>query len=207
MKKLIIKSFLFACIFTNTISAQLNVRGSLYLEGTYNGKNLFIKNSYGPGGMGYCVNQTLVNGKPTKNKINGDMFMVDLTSLGLKTGENVKIEILYSKDCTPRLKPLILNPGAITTNNEANKENASFTIEGIYSFQNIFISNPAGPNGKGFGLKEIIINGKPLTTNFNLPTFEIDLFALNLKNEESVKIEFKYLKGYDPTILNPEALK
>ena len=133
--------------------------------------------------------------------------MVDLNSLGLKTGENVKIEILYNKDCTPRLKPLVLNPGAITTSNEPNKENASFAIEGTYLFQNIFISNPAGPNGKGFGLKEIIVNGKSLATNINLPTLEIDLFALNIKNEEKVKIEFKYLKGYDPMILNPEALK
>jgi hypothetical protein len=176
------------------------------LEGQYNGKNLFIKNTYGKGGVGYCVMETKVNGKTTTDEINADMFMIDLVSLGLKNGEKIKIEIFHKEGCTPRSKPLILNPGAISISRETEKGVASFVIEGKYNYQNIFVSNSVGLNGKGFGIKEIKLNGKTISTNINLANLQINLLSMNFKDNDHIKIEFKYAIGYDPMIVNPEGL-
>lgn len=205
MKKL---NLIFALIsFLNFSSnAQLNIIEQKIIEGHYNGKNIFVRNSYGEGGIGYCVREILVNGKTTKDEINGDIFMIDLSVLGLKIGDPTTVNIVYGQNCTPRTKPLVLNPGALISNSNKEVKDDSFILEGGYIFQSLFIVNQVLPNGKSYGLKEVIINGKPYTGNINLPNIEIDLFPLKFNYYEKLKIEFKYAKGYDPTIINPEAL-
>lgn len=194
--------FLFA---TLSIGAQTPATKQINLSGKYNDKNIFVRNSYGAGGIGFCVKEISVNGKTTKDEINADVFMIDLASLSIKNGDEVTVIIKFDTTCTPRTKPLILNPGALlTSKNESNEE--QITIEGGYSYQNIFLVNSKTKNDKDFGIKNITINGKPFVSNINQATIEIDLFGLKLNYNDKIKIDIRYTKGCDPTILNPEAL-
>lgn len=195
-----------ALIITTSVNAQSKINEQILIEGKYNGKNIFVRNTFGEGGVGYCVREVLVNGKTTKDKINGDLFMIDLNVLGLKIGESTTVSVVYGQNCTPRKKPLILNPGALISNNTNSSKEDAIVLEGGYNYQNLFIVNQMLPNGKSFGIKEIVINGKPFTGKLDLANIEIDLFPLKLNFNDKVKIELKYTKGYDPTIINPEAL-
>jgi len=83
---------------------------STTLEGEYHGKNLFVQNPFGEDGIGFCVKTVLVNGKVTSDEINSAAFEVDLAAMGLKEGDNVKVEITYSPGCKPKiLNPEVLN--------------------------------------------------------------------------------------------------
>ena len=59
MKKFILY-LLFCFTGVNFVSAQ---GGVIILEGNYQGKNLYIQNPFGSGGVGFCVTEVKVNGK------------------------------------------------------------------------------------------------------------------------------------------------
>lgn len=175
----------------------------LFTEGIYNGKNLMVKNAYGQNGMGYCVTKVFVNGQITKDGINADIFQVNLEAAGIKKGDKVQVDIMYQMMCTTRPAPLLMNPGALLN---AEAKDGVIILEGKYLSQNIFISNPIVPETKLGSIKEVIVNGKTAATNINSSFFEVDLIKLDLAINAKVKIEIKYAKAYDPTILNPEAI-
>lgn len=197
-------------ILSSTINAQTKQESdSIIIEGLYNGKNILVKNSYGAGGIGFCVNGVKLNGKYTRDEINANIFAIRLTDYKLKQGENVLVKITYSKNCSPLVKPLVLNPGALI-NLKSKVAETVFTLEGKFQWQNLFISNAKLNNGKGFGLKEIIINGKTTISNLNTELIEINLTKMGIDEKwedgKPLKIEFKYIQGADPVIINPEAI-
>src|ERR1041385_1086611 len=57
------------------------------VKGTYNGKDIFIKNSFGGNGIGFCVSQVNVNKNITTDEINDGVFRVNLELHKLKLGE------------------------------------------------------------------------------------------------------------------------
>lgn len=108
MKKWILKSF-GIIVFTIILSSCGNKEkeeGAIVLEGKYNGKNIFIQNPFGPDGIGFCINQIMVNGKITSDEINATSCEIDFTALPVKQGDNIKVEILHKKGCSPK----VLNP-------------------------------------------------------------------------------------------------
>lgn len=198
MKKQLVKMVIAICVLTINAYAQNKPTETIVMEGTYLGKNPVIKNSYGPEGRGFCVTETKVNGKVTKDEINANMFQIDLAAAGIKEGEKVKIEISYLKGCAPLSRPMIIDPAAFMNNN-------TVTIEGIYMWQNLFVINPYVSKTE-YSIKEVLVNGKTISTKIDADILEIKLQAMNLKENEKIKIEFKYSKGLDPIILNPEAI-
>lgn len=198
MKKKLLKTVIAACLLTINATAQNRSTETLIIEGQYAGNNIFVKNSYGPEGKGFCVTETKVNGKITKDEINANMFQVDLAAAGIKAGEKVKVEISYLNGCAPLAKPMIINPNALISNNV-------LTIEGIYMWQNLFVINPHISKTE-YSINEIKVNGKAISTKTDRAILEINLQAMNLKEIEKLKIEFKYDKGFDPILLNPEAI-
>ncbi|MBA2611218.1 MAG: hypothetical protein H0U95_04550 [Bacteroidetes bacterium] len=198
MKKQVLKTLIAVCILSLNNYAQNKPTENITFEGYYSGKNVFVKNSFGASGVGYCVAETKVNGNVTKDEINANLFQIDLSAVGLKQGEKVKIEISYYKGCTPLSKPMIINPAVLANSN-------TFLIEGTYLWQNLFVINPKTTDGK-YGIKEITVNGKIITRKIDSDIFEIKLQVMDLKEDEKIKIEFKYEKGCDPIILNPEAI-
>jgi len=79
---------------------------SIILKGHYNGNNLFVKNPMGPDGLGFCVNEIMINGNRTSDEITSENIEIDLKASGVREGHEITIEIKHYKGCEPK----ILNP-------------------------------------------------------------------------------------------------
>jgi len=80
--------------------------GVLTVEGSYQGKNIYIQNPFVTNGVGFCAFEVSVNDKVTTDEVNSSSFEVDLSALKLSSGEKVVIKVKYKDDC----KPKVVNP-------------------------------------------------------------------------------------------------
>jgi len=99
IKKIIL--FALASLFISNTFA-----GVLTLEGSYQGKNIYVTNPFVSTGVGFCAFEVSVNDKITTDEVNSSSFEVDLSALKLSIGERVVIKVKYKDDC----KPKIVNP-------------------------------------------------------------------------------------------------
>lgn len=105
------KQLFFIC-FLSLISYS-GFAGVLIVEGKFQNKNIFIQNSFGGQGVGFCATEIKVNGKITTDEVNSSAFEIDLNSMNIKPGQKVVIEIVHKSDCTPVvLNPEVLKPRA-----------------------------------------------------------------------------------------------
>ena len=85
--------------------------GVIILEGNYQGKNLYVQNPFGSGGVGFCVTEVLVNGNITTDETNSSAFEIDFKSHKLAIGEKIEVKIKHKEDCRPKvLNPEVLKP-------------------------------------------------------------------------------------------------
>jgi len=80
--------------------------GSLSIEGTYQGKNLYVQNPMDDEGFGYCATKVTVNGDIMPGGTNTGAFEIDFSIFNIAIGEPVFIVIQHNDGC----KPKILNP-------------------------------------------------------------------------------------------------
>src|ERR1700745_1336106 len=107
MKKLIY-TFLFAFLASGLAFGQ---GGVIILEGNYQGKNLYIQNPFGNGGVGFCVTEVLVNGNVTVDETQSSAFEIDFKPHNLKIGDKIEVKIKHKTDCKPKvLNPEVLKP-------------------------------------------------------------------------------------------------
>ena len=99
IKKIILSAFTF-------FIANISYAGVLTVEGSYQGRNIYIQNPFVTNGVGFCAFEVLVNEKPTTDEIMSSSFEIDLAALKLSVGEKVVIKIKYKDDC----KPKVVNP-------------------------------------------------------------------------------------------------
>lgn len=85
--------------------------GVITLEGNYQGKNLYVQNSFASSGVGFCVVEVKVNGEITTDEWNSSAFEIDFMSRQLNIGDPVKIEIKHKDECQGPVR--VLNPEAI----------------------------------------------------------------------------------------------
>lgn len=85
----------------------------------------------------------------------------------------------------------------------ANKE---LLISGIYQGENLFVVNPFSPNGVGFCVSEVLVNGQMSTDEIQSSAFEIDLSLYGLEIGSKLDIVIKYKENCSPEILNIEAV-
>lgn len=106
--------------------------GVLTLEGTYQGKNLYVQNPFAQGGVGFCVFEVVVNGKPTQDEVASSSFEIDLASLKLSIGEKVVVKLNYKDDC----KPKIVNPEDLKVRStcEIVPQSAKVNKDGTFSW-------------------------------------------------------------------------
>src|SRR3954471_6660023 len=88
---------------TSRLISQSNV---IVLEGNYQGKNLYVQNPFGSGGVGFCVTEVKVNGNITTDEIPSSAFEIDMKPHKLNIGDKVEVKIFHKEDC----KPKVLNP-------------------------------------------------------------------------------------------------
>jgi hypothetical protein len=79
---------------------------SLSIEGTYQGKNLYVQNPMDDEGFGYCATKVTVNGDIMPGGTNMGAFEIDFSNFNIAIGEPVFIVIEHHDGC----KPKILNP-------------------------------------------------------------------------------------------------
>jgi hypothetical protein len=96
---------LFIFIFLTSIISTSKA-GVLVVEGKFQNKNIYIQNSFGGNGVGFCTTEIKVNGKITTDEVNSSAFEIDLVSMNIKPGQKVTIEIVHKNDCAP----IVLNP-------------------------------------------------------------------------------------------------
>ncbi len=91
---------------------NFNLKASvLIVEGKFQNKNIYIQNSFGGSGVGFCATEIKVNGKITTDEVNSSAFEIDLTAMNIKPGQKVIIEISHKSDCMPVvLNPEVLKP-------------------------------------------------------------------------------------------------
>ena len=88
------------------LSSSLAFSASLSIEGTYQGKNLYIQNPMDDDGFGYCATKVTVNGDIMPGGTNMGAFEIDFANFNIAIGESVFIVIEHNEGC----KPKILNP-------------------------------------------------------------------------------------------------
>lgn len=106
------KQFYLLIILSLTfITKGFSQGGVIILEGNYQGKNLYVQNPFGSGGVGFCVNEVLVNGNITTDETNSSAFEIDFKPHKLNIGDKVEIKIKHKEDCKPKvLNPEVLKP-------------------------------------------------------------------------------------------------
>lgn len=83
----------------------------------------------------------------------------------------------------------------------------TIVLEGKYQQKNLYVINGIAPEGVGFCVFEVTVNGDVTSDEVNSSAFEIDLSIFGLKLGDNVVIAIKYKDGCDPRVLNPGALE
>lgn len=96
--------------------------GVIVLDGKYQGKNLYVRNSFASSGVGFCVMEVKVNGSTTTDEWNSSAFEIDFSSQELKIGDPVHVEIRHKDACKSSVK--VLNP-------EVLEPTSTFEIQSI----------------------------------------------------------------------------
>lgn len=87
--------------------------GVIVLEGFYQNRNIYVQNSIGGYGVGFCVYEVRVNGEVCTDETNSSAFEIDLKQHGLEIGAPVVIMIKHKDDgCLPK----VINPDALKPN-------------------------------------------------------------------------------------------
>ncbi len=104
------KKTLFA-VFSLFVSTVSFATGVIVLEGTYQGKNLYVQNPFASSGVGYCVQEVRVNGNVTTDEVASSAFEIDFRNLQLKIGDKIEVKITHKDECKPKvLNPEVLKP-------------------------------------------------------------------------------------------------
>ena len=121
------------------VVAVFNLNASvLILEGKFQNKNIFIQNSFGANGVGFCATEIKVNGKITTDEVNSSAFEIDLAAMNIKPGQKVVIEISHKSDCMP----VVLNPEVLKPRPTFEVVNMNINASGILKWT---AKNESGP--------------------------------------------------------------
>lgn len=108
--------------------------GALSVEGTYQGKNLYVQNPMDDEGFGYCATKVTVNGDVMPGGTNMRAFEIDFSQFNIEIGEPVFIVIEHHDGCKPKImNPEVLLPRSTFTVKAMNitqDGNLTWTTEG-----------------------------------------------------------------------------
>jgi|ERR1043165_1928754 hypothetical protein len=76
-------------------------QNKVILQGSYQGKNLYIQNPYSTDG--FCTEKVLVNGKEVKTELASTAYVIPLDSMGFKLDDTLYVEIFHKNDCKPKV--------------------------------------------------------------------------------------------------------
>lgn len=123
---------------------NVTVFAALSVDGTYQGKNLYVSNPLDDEGFGYCATKVTVNGDIMPGGTSMGAFEIDFSLFNIEIGEPVFIVIEHNEGCKPKiLNPEVLRPrstftvkemkisddGKLTWTTEGERGKLPFTIE------------------------------------------------------------------------------
>lgn len=103
-----------------------NLHAKLSVEGSYQGKNLYIQNPQSDDGFGFCVTKVTVNNNILPGGTGRSAFEIDFSVFNLNIGDKVFIEIEHEEGCTPK----ILNPEVLLPKSTFNVSELSVSKDG-----------------------------------------------------------------------------
>ena len=104
--------------------------GVIFLEGNYQGRNLFIQNPFSEAGVGFCVFEVTVNNMIATDEINSSAFEIDMNNFGLSIGDPVVVRIRHKDGCTP----VVLNPEVLRPKSTFDIVRQSISPDGLYTW-------------------------------------------------------------------------
>jgi len=93
-------------LFLMFLATSVASFAALSVEGTYQGKNIYVQNPMDDEGFGYCATKVTVNGDIMPGGTSMGAFEIDFSIFNIEIGEPVFIVIEHNEGC----KPKILNP-------------------------------------------------------------------------------------------------
>ncbi len=183
--------------------------GEVYLDGTYQGDNLYIQNQYNSSTNSFCIIELYVNNKKmAQDELSSSAFEIDLSAY--KIGEYISIKIVHKDYCKPRiLNPEVLNSKSTfeiiqfiseenrvkwTTKNESSNE--PFIIE---QFRN----NKWVPIGKVIGIGPEGFNNYTLEVTHHSGVNKYRLKQKDLGNKYRYSTPVEYISEKSPITYYP----
>ena len=80
-------------------------------------------------------------------------------------------------------------------------------VKGIYQGKDLYIKNPFSPEGVGFCVNDVYVNGQLTRDEVNSSAFAIDFQILGIKVGTPIQVIINHKDGCKPMILNPESIK
>ncbi len=142
----------------------------IVLEGSFQGKNLYVLNPFDRNGESFCITEVLVNEVPTKDEIHSSSFEIDLIALSFKQGEKVFVKIRHVDGCLPKvLNPEALKPRASfeTATIKADEKNLKFVTRNEGGALLFTVEEFRWNNWRKIG--EFMGKGVPELTEYNQP--------------------------------------
>lgn len=88
-----------------------SLHANLSIEGSYQGKNLYVQNPASEDGFGFCASKVTVNGDIMPGGVSRSAFEIDFSLFNIEVGQDVFIVIEHGDGCTPKiLNPEVLLP-------------------------------------------------------------------------------------------------
>jgi hypothetical protein len=118
-------------LFLFTAFSGFVAQAALSIEGSYQGKNLYVQNPEDGDGFGFCATKVTVNGDVMPGGCSSNAFEIDFSLFNIEIGEPVFIVIEHSEGC----KPKILNPEVLLPKSTFNTVEISVTNTGMLSWK------------------------------------------------------------------------
>ncbi len=106
---------------------------SISLEGSYQGKNLYVQNPMDDDGFGYCATKVTVNGDIMPGGTSMGAFEIDFSIFNIEIGEPVFIVIEHNDGC----KPKILNPEVLLPRSTFKETVIEITKSGLLTWKTV----------------------------------------------------------------------
>lgn len=105
--------------------------GALSIEGSYQGKNLYVQNPEDGDGFGFCATKVTVNGDVMPGGCSSSAFEIDFSLFNIEIGEPVFIVIEHNDGC----KPKILNPEVLLPRSTFNTVEINVNANGMLNWK------------------------------------------------------------------------
>lgn len=93
------------------VFSAYNLSANLSIEGSYQGKNLYVQNPEDEDGFGFCATKVTVNGDIMPGGVARSAFEIDFSLFDINIGDPVFIVIEHNDGCAPKiLNPEVLLP-------------------------------------------------------------------------------------------------